>query len=163
MLAGAAAGEIEREADAPLDAHARVDRPLCRDLVRRALAEEAALPGVRALGVLANDEEVDVRREEEGTEVHVQVQVEAQLEEQATLEDSGRHIGCADGTEEDRVELAQLVDRLVGEDLAGPQVAGAPEVVLLRVEDNARGTRDLDGLGHDIGTDAVAADHGDAV
>ena len=107
----------------------------------RALAEEAALPGVGALGVLANDEEVDVRREEEGAEVHVQVQVEAKLEEQATLEDSGRHIGSADCTEEDRVELAQLVDRLVGEDLAGPQVAGAAEVVLLRVEGNASGTQ----------------------
>ena len=86
-------------------------------------------------------DEVDVRREEEGTEVHVQVEVEAKLEEQATLEDSGRHVGSADGTEEDRVELAQLVDRLVGEHLAGPQVAGAAEVVLLRVEGNARGTR----------------------
>ena len=44
-----AAGELERVAHAPLDAVARVDRALRRDLVRRALAQEAALARVGAL------------------------------------------------------------------------------------------------------------------
>ena len=52
-------GQLEREADAALDAHPRVDRALRGDLVRRALAQEPALAGVDALGVLADDDEVD--------------------------------------------------------------------------------------------------------
>ena len=59
VLAVARPGEVEREAHAALDPDARVDRTLRRDLVRRALAEEAAFAGVGALGVLPHDEEVD--------------------------------------------------------------------------------------------------------
>ena len=59
VLAVARLRELERESHAALDAHARVDRTLRRDLVRRALAEEAAFARVRAFGVLAHDEEVD--------------------------------------------------------------------------------------------------------
>ena len=62
VLALAAAGQVEGVADAALDAHAGVDRALGGDLVRRALAQEAALAGVGALGVLADDDEVDARR-----------------------------------------------------------------------------------------------------
>ena len=60
VLARARPREVERVADAPLDAHARVHRALRRDLVRRALAQEPALARVDALGVLADHDEVDV-------------------------------------------------------------------------------------------------------
>ena len=60
VLAGPALGQLEGVADAALDAHAGVHRALGGDLVRRALAEHAALAGVGALGVLADHDHVDV-------------------------------------------------------------------------------------------------------
>ena len=56
VLALARRRELERVPHAALDAHPRVHRALGGDLVRRALAQEAALPRVHALGVLADDE-----------------------------------------------------------------------------------------------------------
>ena len=72
-------GKLEREAHAALDTHAGVDRALRRDLVRRALAQEAAFARVGAFGVLAHDEEVDavvvpVRARFERPQVHVEIE-----------------------------------------------------------------------------------------
>ena len=58
---------------------------------------------------------------------------------------------------------AQLVERRVGEDLAVAQVALAAEVELGRVERDAGRPEDLDRLGGDLRSDAVAADDGDAM
>ena len=132
-------GELEREAHAPLDTHARVDRTLRRDLVRRALAQESALARVRALGVLAHDEEVDAVVVATGPglerpQVHVEVEREAHLQQQPALEHAGRHLGRADRAEQDRVEAAQLVEHGVGQHLAGREVAPAAEVVVDGVE-----------------------------
>ena len=49
-------------AHAALDAEARVDRALGCDLVRRAVAKDAALAGVGTLGVLAHDRELAALR-----------------------------------------------------------------------------------------------------
>ena len=103
------------------------------------------------------------RRQEERTQVDVQIEVEAQLQEQSALEHPGRHVGRADGAEEDRVVVAQLGDGRVGQHLARLQVAGAAQVVLVRLERHAGRASDLDRLGDDIGADAVSADHGDAM
>ena len=78
--------------------------------------EEPTLARVGAFGVLAHDEEVDavvvtVRSGPERPQVHVQVEREAQPEQEATLEHARRHLGRADGTEQDRVDAAQLVER----------------------------------------------------
>ena len=61
VAAGAGLGLGEGEADAALDAPAGVDRALGGDLVGRALAQDAALAGVDALGVLPDDDGVDGR------------------------------------------------------------------------------------------------------
>ena len=73
----------------------------------------------------------------------------------------GRHLGRADRAEQQRVEAAPLVDDLVGQHRAVAQVAGAAEVVVDGVELDAGGAHDLQGLGDDLGTDAVAADDAD--
>ena len=75
----------------------------------------------------------------------------------------GRHVGRADGAEQERVEASPLVDDLVGEHDAVAQVAGAAEVVVDRVEIDAGGAHDLQRLGDDLGTDPVAADDSDPV
>ncbi len=116
-------GQLERIPDASLDAHPRVDRTLGRDLVRRALAQHATLAHVGALGVLADDHEV-VRlivagcRAIERALVDVQVEFEPHLQQQPTLDHARRHVGCADGAEQDRVEATKRVERLVVQNLS---------------------------------------------
>ncbi len=72
-------------------------------------------------------------------------------------------IGRADGAEQDGVEAPQLLEDGVGQHVAGPQVAGGAEVVVGGVERDPGGGHDLQGLGEDLGADAVAADDGDPV
>ena len=70
----------------------------------------------------------------------------------------GRHVGRADGAEQDGVEVAQLLQHVVAEDLAVAQVAGAAEVEVDRVDRHAGGAHHLQGLGGDLRTDPVATD-----
>ena len=156
--------QLEGEPDRPLGAHARVDRALRGDLVRRALAQHAALADVRTLGVLADDDEivrlgVAGRRPDERSLVDVQVEIEPHLQQQAALDDTGRNIGRADGTEQDGVEAAQLVERRIRQDLAVTQVSGAAEVVVGGVEIDPGSAHDLQRFGGHLWADAVAADH----
>ena len=108
---------------------AGVDAALGGDLVRRAPPQHSALAHVRALGVLADDDEV-VARGDEWTLVHVQVELEPQLEQQPSFDDSRRHVGRPDGPEQDGVEGAELIQGAVGQHLAVPQEASAAEVEL---------------------------------
>ena len=117
MVAGTRPGQLERVADASLDAHACVHAALGGDLMGRSLAQHPALAGVGTLGVLADHHELVVGTDERSL-VDVEVEGEAQLEEQTALDDPGRHLRCANGAEQDGVELAQLGERGVGENLA---------------------------------------------
>ena len=99
----------------------------------------------------------------ERPQVHVEIEREAHLQQQAALEHAGRHVGRADRAEQDRVVAAQLVEHRVGQDVAGREVAAAAEVVVGRVERDAGGAHDLQRLGGHFGPDAVAADDPDPV
>ena len=147
---------------------ARVHRALSRNLVRRALAQEPALAGVDALGVLAHDDAVDpgVQRARPGlerTQAHVQDELEAQPEEQAPLEHAGRDVGGPHRAEQHGVEVADLPEHRIGEDLAGAQVACAAEVERHGLVGDTGRVDDLERLGDDLGADAVTADDPDAV
>ncbi len=132
-----------------------------------ALAQEAALARVGAFGVLADHDEVEVVLTGAGAAEHkrplvdVQVEVEPHLQQKPALDDAGRHFGGADGAEQERVETAPLVDRLVVENGAVAEVAGTAEVVVDRREVHTGGAHDLQRLRDDFGTDPVAADHSD--
>ena len=100
-----------------------------------ALAQEAALAGVGPLGVLADDREVRALGDRpghpvEGAQVDVEVELEAELEQQPALEGARRDgrvaDGRADGAEEDGVEAAELLQRLVGEDRRRRAGSGRP-------------------------------------
>ena len=103
----------EGVADQALHPVGRVDADLGGDLVRRALAYDAAVTAVEALGALAHHDEVDVARigqrrrharvVHRGTQVDVVVQGEAQAQEQAALEHAGGDRGIADGSQQVRV------------------------------------------------------------
>ena len=137
-------GQVEGVTDAALDAEPGVDRPLGGDLGRGAFAQESTLASVGALGVFPDDSEVDrhpgadTGRGDEGPQVDVEVQLEAQPQQQTPLEDTRGHLGGADGAEQDGVEGPQLVQHAVGQHLAGGQIAPAAEVVVGRLERRRR-------------------------
>ena len=95
--------------------------------------------------------------------VDVEVEVEAHLQQQAPLDHAGRDVGGADRAEQEGVEAPPLVEHAVGQDRAVAEVAGAAQVVVDGVQVDAGGAHDLEGLGDDLGADAVAADDSDLV
>ncbi len=167
--------ELEGVADAALHAHPCVDRLLHRNLVRSALAQRPANARVEALGVLPHHHEVNLLRalvlqrclhtrvELDRPQVDVLVKLEAQLEQDALLEDAGGHIRVADCAEVDRVELAQLGEHRGRQDLAGLEEAVAADVVVRGLVLNSVGSRgdieDLQALGHDLRANSVAGQH----
>ena len=167
----------ERVADDPLDAVPRVEALLGRDLVRRAVAQDAAGADVRPLGALADDDHVDVAgldpgerggdagKQPDRAQVDVVVELEPQPQQQAALEDAAGHRRVADRAEQDRVVPAQLVEHRVRQRLAGRVPASGAEVVLGRRRRRRRGrgdrTQHLEALGDHLGPDPVAADDGD--
>src|SRR5439155_15605858 len=169
------AGEVKGVADRALGAEAGRHVDLRRGLVRRPLVLEAAHAAVQPLSVLAHDDEIDVRRalvleravdariELDGAQVDVLVELEAQAEEDALLEDARFDVGVADGAEIDGIEAAQLLEDGVWKDVAGLLVALAAEVEVLEVELDASGGEDLQALADDFGASAVAGEDGYAV
>jgi hypothetical protein len=112
FLAGPGLRAAEGVADHPLDAVGSVQADLGGHLVRGAGTHRATVADVRALGALADDHEVDVllaqRRDHARIElgraqVHVVVEGETQLEQQAAFQHARGHAGVADGAEQDRV------------------------------------------------------------
>ena len=110
------ARELEREFQDPVDALAREHRLLEHDLALGALEHPAADRRILALGVLADDDEVDVarlairercrdaRHEPARAEVHVLVEAAPELDQRTPQRDVVGHRGRpADGAIEDRV------------------------------------------------------------
>ena len=131
----------EGEPHAPLHPVAGVDRPLRCHLEGCSPAQEPTLAGVGALGVLTHDNEVAIGGERpgdphEGPQVDVEVELEAQTEEQAPLEGPGRDRRGADGRahrpEENGIGPPQFVEDRVGQDLAGTDKTVGAEVVVGR-------------------------------
>ena len=170
---------FEGVAQAALDALAGIDRLLGRDLVGRTLFQEAASPGVDALGIFAHYHEVDVlwplvgeRRRYVGIEldraqVDVLVQLETQPEQNTLFEDTGLDVGVPDRAEVYRVEGAEIVCRRIGQHLARLEVAIAAEVKIDGLELEALlggdGFQGFQPFNHDFRTGAVPGQYGDLI
>ena len=140
-LARFAAG-FEGVADAAFDAHPGVDRFLDRDLVRRALAQNAARAGIQPFRVFPDDQEIDVgggfilqgrihvRVEFHRPQVDVLIQFEPQAQQQSFFENARLHIRMPDRAQVDRVQFAEFRDHAVGQNLPGALVAFAAQVVI---------------------------------
>ena len=106
---------------------------------------------------------VDARVEPHRTQVDVVVELEAQPQQQAALEDARRDARVADGAEQDRVVAAELLEHGVRQHLTGGVVAPGPEVVVLGLDLGARRgegrLEHLEALGDHLGADAVPGDH----
>jgi hypothetical protein len=92
----------------------------------------------------------------------VVVEGEAELQQEAALQDAGRHARVADRAEQDGVVLLQGVEVGVGEGLTGGVVTLGAEVVLLGLQLHILrkdGGEDLQAFGHDFLADAVTGNH----
>ncbi len=162
-------GQLEGEPGTALNTEACVDRALRGYLGGRPFAQPSPLSGIRALRILTHDGEVDrhpgtdADRGLERTQVYVQVELEAQPQQQAALEHPGRYVGRPHGPQKYGVEASQLLEHAVGQYLAGGQVALGPEVVTDGFQVGPGGACDLQRFGDDLRADAVSGDHGDAV
>ena len=65
----------------------------------------------------------------------------------------------ADGAEQDRVVLAQLLEHRVRQQLAGALPARGTQVVVRGLDVGSDLAEDLEALGHHLGTDPVTGDH----
>ena len=102
--------------------------------------EESARAGIKALGVFAHDDKVDVGGtlvlqgavhvgvEFDRTQVDVLVQFKAGSEENTLFQDPGSNVRMANGAQVDGVEAAQLFKGGVRQGFAGSEVSFAAEV-----------------------------------
>ena len=118
-------------------------------------------------GPLSLSGRLDVGVQLHRAQVDVLVEREASLEQDADFEDAGLHVGMADGAEEHGIELLELLERAVGQDLAGPLVALAAEieagVVQLDAVLGAGRVENLHALGENLGTGAISRNQRDVV
>ena len=165
-------GVLEGGPNDPLDPFEGAHVLLEGDLVRRALLQMPPGADVHAFGVLPEDDQVHVFRpfvaqrtepcveEADGTEVHVEIEFEAQAQQDLP---AVAHVGdarIAEGTEQDGIEVgAEGLERLVGEGRAILQIALGPEVEGLPGQGEpfplGHGGEDLQALVHHLRTDAV--------
>src|SRR4029077_5796910 len=99
------------------------------------------------------------------TQVDVLVELEADLQQQPTLQHAGRDVRVPDRAEIESVEAAHLVERALRQYLARPEIPVAAEVVLHGVDLEAAsdGLHHLETLADALGAGAVARDHADPV
>ncbi len=69
-------------------------------------------------GPLSGQRRLDAGKQLHRPQVDVLIELKPQLQQQALFQDARRHVGMADGAQEDGVELAQLVDRAGGQHFA---------------------------------------------
>ena len=141
FLLVALAGVVEGPADAALAALAGVDGGLRGDFVGRALLQEPAHAAVHVLGVLADDDEVDVvgplagqRRLDAGEQLH-RPEVDVLVEAGTAAPGAGPFPGCPAARRDGpprragwRRTCASSSSTPRRQDLAGAQVAVAAEV-----------------------------------
>jgi hypothetical protein len=139
VLARAPRRALERVAHHSLDAERGVGAHLGGDLVRGVLAQDPAGADIRALGALPHDDHVDLvdRRERSadagiqpgGAQVDVVVELEAQPQQQAALQNATGHRRVADSAEQDPVVLLQFGEHRLRQQLSGGVPAGGAEIV----------------------------------
>jgi len=158
-----------------LDTEAGVETLLDRDLLRGPDAHRTAGANVRTFGALPAHHHVDVLRtfarqgrgdtrvQLDRSQVDVVVEAEPPFEQQATLEDTGRHGGIADSTEQDRVVAADVLEFRVRQYLAGAVVPRSTEVEVRRLRFDTRGLEHAQSLLDHLRADAVARNGRDPI
>ena len=173
------AGELEGVAHHAVHPHPGEDGFLDRHLALGPLEQPSADLGVLALGVLADDDEVDVRgratgqgrahsrQEPHRPHVHVLVEAAADGDQQAPERDVIRDVRGAHGPEQDRVEGPQPLEpvRRHHDAVLGIVAAGIRELLEFHLEGKLCGQRlqHSDAFRDDLQADAVPRDQGHAM
>jgi hypothetical protein len=171
--------EAERVAHRAFDADAREHRFLNGDLLRSASIEPASDLGVLALIVLPDDEEVDRPRdvftkgaghawkERDGAQIDVLLERATDGDEKTPERDVVRNLRRTDGTEEDLIEVAQLIEAVRRHHAPVLRVVRARPVELgpldPETEERSGPVQDRCCRGDDFPADAIAGNSGDAV
>src|SRR3954454_4816218 len=160
----------ERVAHDSLDTPPGVDAVLGRDLLRRPYPQRPTDSGVRPFGAFPYDHHVDVGRcdicqrclppgvQPDRKQVDRMLEGEPGLPPQTASQDTRRHAGITNGTEQDRIVPAQLVEHTVGQCLAGAMPPRRAKVVRRGLDLDVAadsGVEHLKALGDDFATDAV--------
>ena len=137
-------GQLEGVTHHALHTVGGVDGDFGGHLVRGATAHRAAGTAVQAFGAFTHDHEVDVTRvgKRRGnalvqlgrTQVHVLVQVEAELEQQAAFQNARLDARIADGTQQDGVGLLDALLFLFRKNRAVAQVTLGTKIEILVIE-----------------------------
>ena len=137
-------GQLEGVTHHALHAVGGVDGDFGGHLVRGATAHRSAGTAVQAFGAFTHHDEIDVTRVGERrrdtlvqlgrTQVHVLVQVEAELEQQAAFQNARLDARIADGAQQDGVGLLDAVLFLFRKNRAVTQIALGTQIELLIFE-----------------------------
>ena len=173
------AGELESVGNHALAAAAGEDAGLDAHFLGEAGVLKAANVGVLALGVLPDNDHVDVARglaaqrrlhawvEHAGAFADVLVERAANRQQQAVERNVVLYVGVADRSQIDGVRLGQPIERVRGHHLAVLEVViGAPRMldeVPVYLEQPAHGPQDFETLLDHLHADAVATYHSDVV
>ncbi len=140
------AGNVERELQAAVHLKTGVDHALLGHLMGRALLLHPAKTRVQARRILADHHEIDVFRAlvlDRGLNVRIQldrpqvdvlVQFKTRPKENALFQNAGFHVRMTDRAQQNRVVLAEFVQRGIRENLARRQVAVAAEIVIRGIQ-----------------------------
>ena len=169
-------GQLEGVTHHALHTVGGVDGDFGGHLVRGATAHRAAGTAVQAFGAFTHHDEVDVTRVGERggnalvqlgrTQVDVLVEIETELEQQATFENAGLDARIADGAQQDGVGLLDALLFLFRKNRAVTQIALGTQIELLIFEFGDAFGRLLQSLlsprSHFL-TNAIARNDGDGV
>ena len=166
---------LKRVADDALDSFAGVDVFLNRDLVGRALLEDSAGIGVNAFCVFANDDKIHVLgldafqwtkrciEQAHGTNVGVEVHLEAHAEQDFLGMDVGLDARIAEGAGEDGVEIAAEHGEAVGRDgHAVAQIAVGAPVEFAQLDIGSGGPNHFESLRNYFLANSVSGNDGNA-
>src|SRR5262249_36744874 len=169
------AGKFEGVAQDAIDAAAREDALLHRQLVLGAGIEAAADLRIFALVVLAHDQEIDVAgpaageraryalEQTHGPQIDVLLEAPADRDQQAPEGDVVRNARPANRAEKNGVMSGDAVEPLLRHHATVPSVVLAAPVELVPeetdVEAAASGIEHAHALGHDLLADAVSGNH----
>ena len=95
--------------------------------------------------------------------VDIEVKVKTHLQKKPALDDAGRNVRRTDSPQQDCVKTAELIQDIVGQDLAITQVAHASQVEVSCINCHPGGAHHFHGLSRDLGTNSVSTNECDAM
>ena len=152
----------------PLNAVPCIHTSLGCDFMRSTATQYAAFADIRPFGVFTNDNKI-VRSHmarcstDKRALVDIEVKVKTHLQKKSTLDNAGGDVRRADSPQQNGVKTAQLIQHVVGQDLAVAQVAHATQVEICGLDCHPSGAHHFHGLGRNFGTDSVSANECDAM